>query len=135
MARGDLLLREGAEHGYVVTYGGVEDKDLLLYYGYEVVEGLAFELPELAPAEADLAGIVSVRGHEQAQEGGFPAAGGADEGGALAGAETERDVVQHLAARAVAEGDPPELYALPGQGGEPALVPLPAGQRGGELGP
>src|SRR5699024_7507995 len=58
---GDLLLREGAEHGYVVTYGGVEDKDLLLYYGYEVVEGLAFELPELAPAEADLAGIVSVR--------------------------------------------------------------------------
>ena len=65
----DLRLGEGAEHGDVVADGGVEQKDVLLNDGDEVVERLAFYLPQLALAEAYLAGIVGVRGHQQAQQG------------------------------------------------------------------
>ena len=52
---------------------------------------------DVAPAVADLAGVGAFEEVEAAQEGGFAAAGGADDEEGLAGADVGVDAVEHRA--------------------------------------
>lgn len=108
--------------GDVLADGAVEEEDILADKADCAAQGGVAEIGEGEAVEGDLPGNGIVEPEEEADNGGFSGAGGADDGMGFAGGNVHRNAFEDGGARDVAEGDVLEFdFALDG-GGEVFLT-------------
>lgn len=108
--------------GDVLADGAVEEEDILADKADCAAQGGVAEICEGEAIESDLAGKGIVEPEEEADNGGFSGAGGADDGMGFAGGNVHRNAFEDGGARDVAEGDVLEVDFALDRGGEGFLT-------------
>ena len=96
----------GAAEAQVVLDRAVEQVGVLRDHGDHAADRVGIERAQILAADADGAGLRIVQAQQQAHDGGFAGAAGADDADALAGGDGERQAAMRRAAAAgIGEAD------------------------------
>ena len=95
----------GLAVGDVLADGAGAQPGVLQHHAVAAAQGSAGHVPDVVAGNGDGAAVDIIEPHEQVDEGGLAAAGGADDGDALAGLDVQVQALDEGAVRQVAEGD------------------------------
>ena len=91
--------------GDVLPHGAGPEPGILQHHAVAAAQGGAGHVPDVGAGDFDGAAVDIIEPHEQVDEGGLAAAGGADDGDALAGLDVQRQTLDERAVGQIAEGD------------------------------
>ena len=100
----------GLTVGDVLADGAGAQPGVLQHHAVAAAQGSAGHVPDVVAGDGDGAAVDIIEPHEQVDEGGLAAAGGPDDGDALAGLDVQVQVLDEGAVRQVAEGDILQLH-------------------------
>ena len=96
--------------GNVFPHGTGPQPCILQHHAVAAAQGSAGHIPDVGAGHLDGTAVHIIEAHEQVDEGGLAAAGGADDGDALAGLDVQVQALDEGAVRQVAEGDILQLH-------------------------
>ena len=91
--------------GDVLPHGAGPEPGILQHHAVAAAQRGAGHVPDFGAGDFDGAAVDIIEPHEQIDEGGLAAAGGADDGDALAGLDVQRQALDERAVGQIAEGD------------------------------
>ena len=95
----------GLAVGDVLADSAGAQPGVLQHHAVAAAQGSAGHVPDVVAGDGDGAAVDVIEPHEQVDEGGLAAAGGADDGDALAGLDVQRQALDERAVGQIAERD------------------------------
>ena len=100
-------------HGDILPDGPGLQPGILKHHAYAVPQVIPAHIPGIHPIQQNFAAVGVIEPHEQVDKSGFAAAGGADDGDALARLDAEVEVLDEGLLRGIGEFQISDLYASP----------------------